>query len=138
MVKMKAGYVMTQSERDSFNRDNARPRKKTGRVDYYFKPAGTYPARIYVFMHAEMWRDRNRRPMGLAFSHPFLSRPMNSEEIEYHHFDFRLCYHQYENWDRLLFAELQECDLLDVETYWEGQRFHRKLAKFSKMINYRL
>ncbi|MBT2560180.1 hypothetical protein J7E50_02955 [Pedobacter sp. ISL-68] len=127
MVKIKEGYVMTAREKEDFDRDNARPRKPSGRVDYYFKPQTKYPPRIYVFMHAEMWCDRNRRPMGLFHAFAFLSRAMNSEEIEYHHFDNRLCYHQYEDWDKLLYAEQQECELLDEENEGAGTAFLAKL-----------
>lgn len=33
MVKIKPGIVMNQSEREFFDRNNARPRKASGRVD---------------------------------------------------------------------------------------------------------
>ena len=107
---------MTPREQAEYDRVNALPRKTSGRVDYYFKPQTKYPPRIYVFMHAEVWCDRNRRPMGLFHALPFLSRPMNREEIEYHHFNTRLCYHQYEDWEKLLYAEKQEAAELDKET----------------------
>jgi hypothetical protein len=96
MVKIKEGYVLNPREQADYDRVNALPRKTSGRVDYYFKPQTKYPPRIYVFINAELWCDRNRRPMGLFHALPFLSRPMNREEIEYHHFNTRLCYHQYE------------------------------------------
>ncbi|TFF34541.1 hypothetical protein [Mucilaginibacter psychrotolerans] len=130
MVKIKEGYVMTASEKAEYDRMNALPRKTSGRVDYYFKPQTKYPPRIYVFMDAELWRDRNRRPMGLHTAFPFLSRPMNQEEIEYHHFNWRLCYHQYEDWDKLLYAEQQEADELDKENPGTGTTFLNKLLGF--------
>jgi hypothetical protein len=113
MVKIKEGYVMTPPEKQEFERVNTLPRKTSGRVDYYYKPQTKYPPRIYVYMHAEIWCDRNRRPMGLFYALPFLSRPMNREEIEYHHFDFRLCYHQYEDWRKLIFADGKGVTLFD-------------------------
>ncbi|WP_311947098.1 hypothetical protein [Mucilaginibacter terrae] len=83
-----------------------------------------------MFMHAEIWCDRNRRPMGLFHALPFLSRFMNREELEYHHFNTRLCYHQYEDWDKLLFAEQQEADELDREKPGTGTEFLKALAGF--------
>jgi hypothetical protein len=124
MVKIKQGYVMNASEKAEFDRINALPRKKEGRVDFYYKPQTKYPPRIYMYMHAELWCDRNRRPMGLFHAVPFLSRPMNREEIEYHHFDYRLCYHQYEDWDKLIYAEEQEADELDKENPGSGTTFY--------------
>lgn len=128
-IRIKKGVLWTPEEKIRFDRDNSRERLKCGRVDLYFKPENSYPARIYVFMHAEMWRDRNRRPMGLAFSHPFISRPMTKEEIEYHHFDIRLCYHQYESLEKLLFSEQCECDFLDIQSVWMGTRYMHQLKK---------
>jgi hypothetical protein len=130
MVKIKEGYVMNPREQVEFDRVNALPRKASGTVAYYFKPQTKYPPRIYVFMHAEIWCDRNRRPMGLFHAFPFLVRPMNSEEIEYHHFDTRLCYHQYEDWDRLIFAEEKEAAQLDSERAGTGTDFLEKLKGF--------
>jgi hypothetical protein len=130
MVKIKEGYVMNPREQAEFDRVNALPRKTGGRVDYYFKPQTKYPPRIYVFMHAEIWCDRNRRPMGLFHALPFLSRPMNREEIEYHHFNIRLCYHQYEDWAKLLYAEEQEAAELDKESPGTGAAFLEALKGF--------
>ena len=130
MVKIKEGYVMSPREQAEYDRMNALPRKVSGTVAYYYKPVTKYPARIYVFMHAEMWCDRNRRPMGLYGAFPFLTRPMNREEIEYHHFDTRLCYHQYECWENLLCAEQQEAAELDKERPGTGTRFLEKLTDF--------
>ncbi len=130
MVKIKEGYVMSPREKAEFDRVNALPRKLSGRVDFYFKPQTKYPPRIYLFMHAETWCDRNRRPMGLFYAVPFLSRPMNKEEIEYHHFDIRLCYHQYDDWDKLIYAEEQEAAELDKETPGSGTIFLDKLKGF--------
>jgi hypothetical protein len=130
MVKIKEGYVMSANEKAEYDRMNALPRKTSGRVDYYFKPPTKYPPRIYVFMDAELWRSRNRRPMGLHTAFPFLSRPMNQEEIEYHHFNWRLCYHQYEDWDKLLYAEQQEADELDKENPGTGAAFLKQLMSF--------
>jgi hypothetical protein len=132
MVKIKEGYVMSPREKSEFDRVNALPRKLSGRVDFYFKPQTKYPPRIYVYMHAETWCDRNRRPMGLFYAVPFLSRPMNKEEIEYHHFDIRLCYHQYEDWDKLIYAEEQEAAELDKETPGSGTIFLDKLKGFNE------
>ncbi|CAM3931091.1 hypothetical protein MUGA111182_17855 [Mucilaginibacter galii] len=128
MVKIKEGYVMTPREQVEYDRMNALPRKTSGRVDYYFKPQTKYPPRIYVFMHAEIWCDRNRRPMGLFHALPFISRPMNKEEIEYHHFNTRLCYHQYEDLEKLLHAEEQEAAELDKECPGRGAAFLEELA----------
>lgn len=130
MVKIKEGYVMNDREKAEFDRVNALPRKTSGVVAYYFKPQTKYPPRIYVFMHAEIWCDRNRRPMGLFHAIPFLSRPMNREEIEYHHFDIRLCYRQYENWDKLIYAEEQEAEELDKENPGTGSAFLKKLKSY--------
>ncbi len=77
MVKLKDGYVMNPREQAEYERVDALPRKVSGKVEYYFKPQTKYPPRIYVFMDAEIWCDRNRRPMGLYNAVPFLSRPMN-------------------------------------------------------------
>ncbi|QJD95985.1 hypothetical protein HH214_08890 [Mucilaginibacter robiniae] len=136
MVKLKEGYVMSAAEQVAYDRDNARPRKSWGQVAYYFKLQTKYPPRIYVFMHAEIWCDRNRRPMGLFHALPFLTRPMNREEIEYHHFDTRLCYHQYEAWAPLLSAEEREAQLLDMEQPGSGTMFLRALYSFTP--SYRL
>ncbi|RFZ91118.1 hypothetical protein D0C36_19445 [Mucilaginibacter conchicola] len=130
MVKIKEGYVMSAKEKAEYERVNALPRKKEGFAAYYFKPQTKYPPRIYVFMHSEIWCDRNRRPMGLFYAFPFLTRPMNREKIEYHHFNTRLCYHQYEDWDKLLFAERQEADQLDLENPGTGSSFLEKLNSF--------
>jgi hypothetical protein len=130
MVKLKEGYIMTAREKAEFDRVNALPRKTAGRVDYYYKPQTKYPPRIYVYVHAEIWCDRNRRPMGLFYSHPFLSRPMNREEIEYHHFNIRLCYHQYDDWDKLIYAEEQEAEELDKESPGTGNDFLEKLKGY--------
>ncbi len=130
MVKIKEGYVMNAREKAEFDRVNALPRKTSGVVAYYFKPQTKYPSRIYVFMHAEIWCDRNRRPMGLFHAIPFLSRPMNRGEIEYHHFDIRLCYHQYEDWDKLIYAEEQEAEELDKENPGTGSAFLEKLKSY--------
>lgn len=130
MVKIKEGYVMNAREQAEFDRVDALPRKKEGMVAYYFKPQTKYPPRIYVFMHAEIWCDRNRRPMGLHTAFPFLTRPMNREEIEYHHFDIRLCYHQYENWEKLIYAEEQEAERLDLERAGVGSEFLARLKSF--------
>ncbi|OJW13926.1 hypothetical protein [Mucilaginibacter sp. 44-25] len=130
MVKIKEGYVMNAREKVEFDRVNALPRKTSGVVAYYFKPQTKYPPRIYVFMHAEIWCDRNRRPMGLFHTMPFLSRPMNREEIEYHHFDIRLCYHHYEDWDKLIYAEEQEAEELDKENPDTGSAFLEKLKSY--------
>lgn len=132
MVKIKEGYVMNPREQAEFDRVNALPRKASGKVDYYFKPQTKYPPRIYVFMHAEVWCDRNRRPMGLFHAFPFLCRPMNREEIEYHHFNIRLCYHQYEDWDKLLFAEEREAAELDKESPGTGTKFLERLTGFKE------
>lgn len=130
MVKLKDGYVMNPREQAEYERVDALPRKVSGKVEYYFKPQTKYPPRIYVFMDAEIWCDRNRRPMGLYNALPFLSRPMNREEIEYHHFNWRLCYHQYEDWDKLIFAEQQEAEELDKENPGTGTEFLKKLQGF--------
>lgn len=121
---------MNPREKAEYERVNALHRNAKGTVSYYFKPQTKYPPRIYVFMHAETWCDRNRRPMGLHHPSPFLQRPMNKEEIEYHHFDIRLCYHQYENWGKLIYAEEQEADRLDNENAGVGTAFLERLKGF--------
>lgn len=121
---------MNARQKGEFERVDALPRKKAGLVAYYYKPQTKYPPRIYVFMDAELWRDRNRRPMGLHTAFPFLTRPMNKEEIEYHHFNERLCYHQYENWGKLLYAEEKEAEQLDLENPGSGTAFLEKLKTF--------
>lgn len=130
MVKIKEGYVMTPRERAEYERQDALPRKTSGMVAYYFKPQTKYPPRIYAFMHAEMWCDRNRRPMGLHTAFPFLTRPMSTAEIEYHHFDWRLCYHQYEDWDKLMRASAQEAEELDTDVEGTGTDFLNQLSAF--------
>lgn len=135
MVKLKDGYVLNPREQAEYERVDALPRKVSGRVDYYFKPQTKYPPRIYVFMDADIWCDRNRRPMGLFNAVPFLSRPMNREEIEYHHFNWRLCYHQYEDWDKLLYAEQQEADELDKEDPGTGTAFLQRLQSFRERFS---
>jgi hypothetical protein len=121
---------MTAREKIEFDRVDAWPRKTSGLVAYYFKPQTKYPPRIYVFMHAEIWCDRNRRPMGLCYAQPFLTRPMNKEAIEYHHFNIRLCYHQYADWDKLIYAEEQEAEELDKESPGTGAIFLEKIRGF--------
>jgi hypothetical protein len=130
MVKIKEGYVMNARQKAEHERVNALPRAKNGLVAYYYKPQTKYPPRIYVFMQAELWRDRNRRPMGLHTAFPFLVRPMNQEEIEYHHFNERLCYHQYEDWTKLIYAEEKEAEQLDKENAGTGSQFLEKLKSF--------
>jgi hypothetical protein len=130
MVKIKEGYVMNARQKAEFERVDALPRKKGGLGAYYYKPQTKYPPRIYVYMDAELWRDRNRRPMGLHTAFPFLTRPMNQEEIEYHHFNERLCYHQYENWEKLIYAEEKEAEQLDLEDPGTGTAFLEKLKTF--------
>ncbi|NHA02669.1 hypothetical protein G7092_02615 [Mucilaginibacter sp. HC2] len=130
MVKIKEGYVMSQREREEFERQDALPRKTSGLVAYYFKSQTKYPPRIYAFIHAETWCDRNRRPMGLHTAFPFLTRPMSTAEIEYHHFDWRLCYHQYEDWDKLLRAAEQEAEELDTDKEGTGTDFLNQLKAF--------
>ncbi|QEM07893.1 hypothetical protein DIU31_031940 [Mucilaginibacter rubeus] len=130
MVKIKEGYVMSPRERAEFERQDALPRKKLGLVAYYFKPQTKYPPRIYAFIHAETWCDRNRRPMGLHTAIPFLTRPMSTAEIEYHHFDWRLCYHQYEDWDKLMRASAQEAEELDTDEDGTGTDFLNQLSAF--------
>jgi len=132
MVKIKESYVMNARQKAEFDRVNALPRKQAGLVAYYYKPQTKYPPRIYVFMDAELWRDRNRRPMGLHTAFPFLVRPMNQEEIEYHHFNERLCYHQYENWGKLIYAEEKEAEQLDLEKPGTGTAFLEKLKGFQE------
>ncbi|WEA01759.1 hypothetical protein [Mucilaginibacter sp. SJ] len=121
---------MNAREKVEYERMNALPRKSEGFAAYYYKPQTKYPPRIYIFMHSEVWCDRNRRPMGLHTAFPFLTRPMNREEIEYHHFDTRLCYHQYEDWDKLIYAEQQEADELDKENAGSGTQFLNTLRSF--------
>lgn len=130
MVKIKDGYVMSPHERAEFERQDALPRKTSGQVAYYFKPQTKYPPRIYAFIHAELWCERNRRPMGLHTAFPFLTRPMSKAEIEYHHFDWRLCYHQYEDWDKLLGAAAQEAEELDSDHEGQGGDFFNALKSF--------
>jgi len=130
MVKIKESFVMNAREQAELDRLNALPRKSSGRVAYYFKPQTKYPPRIYVFMDADLWQSRNRRPMGLQNAFPFLTRPMNREEIEYHHFNARLCCHQYEDWDKLLYAEEQEAEELNRENPGTGTAFLEKLKSY--------
>lgn len=121
---------MNARQKAEYERLNALPRAKSGMVAYYYKPQTKYPPRIYVFMQAELWQDRNRRPMGLHTAFPFLTRPMNGEEIEYHHFNERLCYHQYEDWGKLIYAEEKEAEQLDLENPGTGAAFLEKLKCF--------
>lgn len=75
------------------------PHKSGGVVEYYFKAKNKYPARIYVFMHAEQWRPRNRGAMALRGKFPFLSRPMTEIELLQSLPETRLPYFQYEDWN---------------------------------------
>ena len=84
------------------------PYKSNGRVEYYFKAKNKYPARIYVFIHAEDWRPRNRKAMALANKTPFFSRPMTENEIFEAIPDMRMLYYQYESWDQLIEDERKE------------------------------
>ncbi|MCC8409084.1 hypothetical protein LJ707_09090 [Mucilaginibacter sp. UR6-1] len=81
-----------------------------------------------VFVYKANNKIVNRYQMHAAF--PFLTRPMNKQEIEYHHFDTRLCYHQYEDWEKLLYVEEQEAQELDVEQAGSGTDFLQKLRSF--------
>lgn len=121
---------MSPRERAEYERQDALPRKSSGAVAYYFKPQNKYPSRIYEFMHAELWCDRSRRPMGLQAATPFLTRPMSKAEIEYHHFDWRLCYHQYEDWDKLMRTAEQEAEELDEDNEGTGTEFLNQLRMF--------
>lgn len=130
MFKLKTGYLMSDRQPVEFERLDALPRKACGEAAYYGKPQAKYPPRIYVFMHAELWCDRNCRPMGLYNGFPFLTRPMNREEIEYRHFDARLCHHQYESWAKLLCAEQQQAQELAKEKPGAGTAFLKHLKTF--------
>lgn len=99
-------------------------------VHYYFKKQTKYPPRIFVFMNANLWRDRNRRTMGLAFELPFLKRKMNSEGIEYEKQFSRLHAYQYERWEPMLEAEIKEAQILDKEFPGEGTGFFNQLLSF--------
>ena len=81
------------------------PHKNSGVVQYFFKSKNKYPARIYVFMHAEDWRPRNRGAMALKNKLPFLSRPMTEVELLQSVPDTRLPYFQYESWDTVVSDE---------------------------------
>lgn len=101
-----------------------------GVVKYIFRHKTKYPARIYVFMNGQDWLQRNMRVSGCQGIPPFLTRPMNSEEIEYHHFDMRQTAYQYENWANFFEAELKEAMVLDRECPGLGTDFINKLKKF--------
>lgn len=124
------GIVLTGREKECIDRMDLLPRKTGGVMHYIYKPANTYPARIYVFVHGDDWRDRNKRPMGLLGAAPFLSRPMNSEEIEDHHFDTRMCYRQYESFDKLMKRERWEAEFSNIDTPGSGDEFIKKLEAF--------
>lgn len=110
------------------------PVEKSGWVYYRFKKETTYPARIYVFINGEKWRDRNLGAMGLRGSSYFLKRPMTKGELEDAHFYTRLKYYQYENWKHLLEHE-QEISLEWVEQHEQisASEFMVELTKFSKL-----
>lgn len=133
MVKLKEGIVLTPSEREWYELMDAKPRKQCGTVGYYYKRQTKYAPRIYMFIHHENWPDRNRRPMGLHQARPFYTRPMSQEEIEYHHFDSRLCYRQYEDWPNLLADEADSASELEEEQGGLGARVLDDLASFRRI-----
>lgn len=81
---------------------------KFGKIDYVFKPRSKYPARIYLFFHAGEFMQRNRRPMGCMDKPSFESRFMTRQEVIETHFDMRMRYYQYENWQEMIDAEKNE------------------------------
>ncbi|RZK69712.1 MAG: hypothetical protein EOO85_22055 [Pedobacter sp.] len=122
--------ILSQREKEWIEFMDPLPRKINGEMHYIYKPANAYPARIYVFVHGENWRARNKRPMGLFNSTPFLTRPMNSEEIEDHHFDNRMCYRQYESFDKLIKRELYEAKYSNIDLPGSGNDFIQLLELF--------
>lgn len=130
MITLKEGATLSHREKTWIDYMNPLPRKTDGVMHYIYKPANTYPARIYVFVHAEIWRDRNKRPMGLLGAVPFLIRAMNSEEIEDHHFDNRMCYRQYEDFDKLMKRELFEAEFSNIDNPGSGDEFIKELELF--------
>lgn len=124
------GVVLSQIEKTWIDHMDPLPRKIDGVMHYIYKPANAYPARIYVFVHGDDWRDRNKRPMGLLGAVPFLTRAMNSEEIEDHHFDNRMCYRQYEDFDKLMKRELFEAEFSNNDKPGSGDEFIKQLESF--------
>lgn len=122
--------VLTGAEKVWIDHMDKLPRNTNGVMHYIYKPANTYPARIYVFVNGEQWNDRNKRPMGLLGAPPFLSRRMNSEEIEDHHFDNRACYRQYESFDKLMRREKYEAEFSNIDKPGSGDEFIKQLETF--------
>lgn len=122
--------VLSHNEKSWIDYMDKLPRKVNGEMHYIYKPANSYPARIYVFVHGEMWQDRNKRPMGLSGAAPFLTRLMNAEEIEDHHFDNRMCYRQYESFEKLMNREKWEAEYSNIDTPGSGDEFIKKLETF--------
>lgn len=132
-----AGFKENVSEPRILNLLN-QPIKEYGRVEYVFRPRTTYPPRIYVFMHAELWLQRNRIVSGCSRISPFFSRPMNSEELIYHHFDTRLVAYQFENWSSFIEHEKFEFKIWNGEKESFGDKLLNELLAFQDIYKFRL
>jgi hypothetical protein len=105
---MKASEYMTAqeiSEMDMHNEFVVRMLEmpiRQGFIEYVLKPAGKYPARVYLFIDAANFQDRNRRVQGCMGRVAFASRSMDRHEVIRSHFAYRMEYIQYENIDALI------------------------------------
>ncbi|MCL4639023.1 MAG: hypothetical protein M5Z89_08540 [Olivibacter sp.] len=101
-----------------------------GRIEYVFRPATSYPARIYVFIHAEKWLTRNRTVSGCANRPPFYARPMNSDELAYYHFSHRLSALQFESWQDFIESEMWDVKIWDQQIEGFGTAYLHELKAF--------
>jgi hypothetical protein len=80
---------------------------KQGRIEYVFKPASTYPARIYAFYNASEFAQRNRKLQGCMNVPAFAERWMCRAEAIERHFDTRMYYLQFESFHKLVDSEIE-------------------------------
>jgi len=82
------------------------PSLSCNRVEYFYKRQTKYPPRVYIFLEASSWEPRNRRPMGLQNSFPFLERTgLYDYEKKVCLTSNRQTYFQFESWNDLLVYE---------------------------------
>src|SRR5690606_6677877 len=115
-----------------------KPIKTYGRIEYVFRPATSYPARIYVFIDADRWLTRNRFVSGCAQRPPFYTRPMNADELAYYHFSHRLAALQFESWHDFIESEMWDVKIWDQEKPGFGTAYLQELkayeSKFSPLL----
>jgi hypothetical protein len=99
---------------------------KIGRVAYLFKSSdeGIKGRGVYLFLDWTNWCDRNLRVIGLMGQSPFFTRAMTKEEAIQCHFQYRMKYHWYKDWETLL----EDDAIMDVpaETIKELSAFQEK------------